>query len=62
MKQGGLTFDLGMYGDVMRVKILYHKLDTAMVQYSDNMSAVTGQCLLPHYNCNENACYCLHTQ
>ncbi|XP_067938190.1 polypyrimidine tract-binding protein 1-like [Watersipora subatra] len=32
----------GMYGDVMRVKILYHRLDTALIQYADKASAISA--------------------
>lgn len=39
-------FYLGMYGDVMRVKILYHKPDTALVQFADHISALSGTYML----------------
>lgn len=31
-----------MYGTVQRVKILYNKKDTALVQYADSMQAHNG--------------------
>ena len=32
----------GSYGNIMRVKILFNKKDTALVQYSDPMMAQNG--------------------
>ena len=32
----------GVYGDVMRVKILFNKKDTALIQFSDGQQAQTG--------------------
>ena len=37
-----LGVDAGVYGIVVRVKILYNKKDTALVQFSDPQQAQTG--------------------
>jgi len=34
---------LGVYGIVLRVKILFNKKDTALVQYSDPLHAHNGK-------------------
>ncbi|KAA3679497.1 uncharacterized protein DEA37_0012270 [Paragonimus westermani] len=33
----------GVYGDVTRVKIMFNKKDTALVQFSDSQQALTGR-------------------
>ena len=33
---------LGCYGDVLRVKILYNKKDSALVQFAESFQAQTG--------------------
>jgi hypothetical protein len=33
----------GAYGDVMRVKILFNKQDTALIQFADAQHAQTGK-------------------
>ena len=38
---------LGHYGDVQRVKILYNKKDTALIQFADASQATTGN---QHFN------------
>lgn len=36
-------FTLGAYGDVMRVKILFNKPNTALIQFADSQHAQTGK-------------------
>ena len=36
---------LGCYGDVLRVKILYNKKDSALIQFAESFQAQTGMCL-----------------
>ena len=36
----------GVYGDVVRVKILYNKRDSALVQFKEPQQIHTGMCLL----------------
>lgn len=36
----------GVYGDVMRVKILYNKKDNALIQYSEPQQAQLGELML----------------
>ena len=36
-------FTIGAYGDVMRVKILFNKPNTALVQFADSQHAQTGK-------------------
>ena len=38
-------FTLGAYGDVMRVKILFNKPDTALIQFADSQHTQTGKTL-----------------
>jgi len=49
MITGGIAFVcwqcLGVYGIVLRVKILFNKKDTALVQYSDPVQAQNGKTL-----------------
>lgn len=33
---------LGCYGDVLRVKILYNKKDSALIQFAESFQAQTG--------------------
>jgi len=33
---------IGVYGDVVRVKILFNKKDTALIQFNDAVQAQTG--------------------
>jgi len=33
---------VGVYGDVVRVKILFNKKDTALIQFNDGQQAQTG--------------------
>ena len=37
------VFILGHYGDVLRVKILFNKKDTALIQFTDSSQAQTGK-------------------
>ena len=39
----GIAFRLGAYGDVLRVKIIFTKKNTALVQMADVQQAHTGQ-------------------
>lgn len=34
---------LGVYGDVVRVKIMFNKKDTALIQFNDSQQAVLGK-------------------
>lgn len=36
-------FLIGVYGDVVRVKIIFNKQDSALVQFSDAVMAHTGK-------------------
>lgn len=38
-------WNLGHYGDVLRVKVLFNKKDSALIQLSDAMQAQTGNSL-----------------
>lgn len=40
-------FSSGVYGDVVRVKILYNKKDNALIQYSEPQQAQLGKFLAP---------------
>lgn len=44
-----VTFDYllisGCYGDMLRVKILYNKKDSALIQFAESFLAQTGTCL-----------------
>ena len=37
---------LGVYGDVVRVKILYNKRDSALIQFKEPQHTQTGECIL----------------
>jgi len=39
----GYGFNAGVYGDVQRVKILYNKKDSALIQMSDGNQAQLGE-------------------
>lgn len=41
----GITF-VGVYGDVVRVKILFNKKDTALIQFNYVQQAQTGNFVL----------------
>lgn len=34
----------GVYGDVVRVKIMFNKKDNALIQFNDGQQAQTGEC------------------
>ena len=36
------NFNLGVYGDVIRVKILYNKRDSALIQFKEAQQTQTG--------------------
>ena len=38
--------NLGHYGDVLRVKVLFNKKDSALIQLSDALQAQTGNRIL----------------
>lgn len=38
-----IYFDLGVYGDVQRVKILYNKKDSALIQLAEPHQAHLGK-------------------
>lgn len=38
-------YELGVYGDVQRVKILYNKKDSALIQMAEPQQAYTGKYL-----------------
>ena len=40
----GFMMSLGCYGDVLRVKILYNKKDSALIQFAESFQAQTGWC------------------
>lgn len=39
---------IGVYGDVTRVKIMFNKKDTALVQFTDPQQALTGKLIANH--------------
>ena len=45
------TLILGCYGDVLRVKILYNKKDSALVQFAESFQAQTGLCSIIYALC-----------
>ena len=47
----GITF-VGVYGDVVRVKILFNKKDTALIQFNYVQQAQTGNFVLKEHNKN----------
>lgn len=52
----------GVYGDVIRVKIMFNKKENALIQMSDGTQAQLGEHLLsllidPHINNSFDACY-----
>jgi len=40
-----LCVSLGCYGDVLRVKILYNKKDSALIQFAESFQAHSGMCM-----------------
>ena len=40
----------GVYGDVVRVKILYNKRDSALIQFKEPQHAQTGKSLVVYIN------------
>ena len=49
---------IGVYGDVMRVKILFNKKENALIQMSDGTQAQLGN-YTHHSNSNKNIFTCL---